>query len=207
MFDERNTVEFQIIAGALCLDFINTLDNRPAPERHKELLSTYRDWVEWAAQAGAARPAQKGALLSAAARHPDVATAALRKAIELRECLYRIVRASLRNQRPDPSDMERFNGFLGASLANLQLKARHGGFRLQWSEESEPVLDSLLWPIAKSASDLLTSGDLGKVRECDSPSCRWMFVDRSKNHTRRWCDMKACGNRLKARRFYHRQHT
>ncbi|HUM07230.1 MAG TPA: ABATE domain-containing protein [Terriglobales bacterium] len=200
-------MEFQIIAGELCLDFINTLDNRPSPERHTELLSTYGNLADWAFQAGAIGPAQKGALLAAAARRPHAAVAALRKAIELRECLYRIISHGLRNQRPDPSDVKVFNGFLGEALGRLQLQLRRGGYRLQFPGVSGPRLDSLLWPIAKSASNLLTSGDLSYVHECDSPSCRWMFVDRSKNHSRRWCDMKVCGNRLKARRFYHRQHT
>jgi predicted RNA-binding Zn ribbon-like protein len=57
----------------------------------------------------------------------------------------------------------------------------------------------------RSASDLLTSPDLENVHECDMSDCRWVFVDRSKNHRRRWCDMKVCGNRAKARKFYRRQ--
>ena len=65
--------------------------------------------------------------------------------------------------------------------------------------ERDPGLP--LWVLAMSASDLLTSDAVDRVRECDNPECRWLFLDTSKNHTRRWCDMKLCGNRMKARRF------
>jgi predicted RNA-binding Zn ribbon-like protein len=206
MFDEGTDVEFQIIAGEACLDFINTLDNRPSPERHKELLSTYRDLADWAAQAGVIAAAQRVALVRSAEAHPNAALITLRKAIELRECLCRIVSSRLRGRRPASDDIALFNRFLGEALSNLQLQAGRSGFRLDW-QESEAKLDALLWPVIKSASDLLTSPDLERVRECGSPSCRWLFVDRSKNHSRRWCDMKVCGNRLKARRFYQRQHA
>ena len=82
--------------------------------------------------------------------------------------------------------------------------ARTNGFRLEWRDK--PVrLEAPLWRVARSATDLLTSPDLQLVRECEDNACRWLFVDRSRNHSRRWCDMKVCGNRIKARTFY-RQH-
>jgi len=200
-------LKFQIIAGETSLDFINTLDNRPTPERHKDLLATYRDLADWAEQAGVMRAAQHAELLREAESHPGLAITALRKSVEFREGLYRIVSSKLNRQRPASDDIARFNRFLGEALSNLHLKAGGAGLRLDWNRSPPPKLDSLLWPVVRSASDLLTSSDLGLVRECDSPSCRWLFLDRSKNHSRRWCDMKVCGNRLKARRFYRRQHT
>ena len=203
--DEEDNVEFQIIAGEPCLDFINTLDNRPAAEHHTELLSTYCDLTDWALQAGVIAGAQRAELSRMAEAHPNAALAALRKAIELRECLYRIVSSRLKNRRPASEDLALFNRFLGEALSNLQLQAGRREFRLAWGNALGPRLDSLLWPVIKSASDLLISRELERVRECDSPSCRWLFLDRSKNHSRRWCDMSTCGNRLKARRFYHRQ--
>jgi predicted RNA-binding Zn ribbon-like protein len=205
MLDERGAVEFQIIAGELCLDFINTLDNRPIPERRKELLLTYQDLADWAVQAGALSPLQRTSLLRAAAIHPKGAEQALNKAIALRECLYRIISSVLPNRRAASDDIVAFNGYQGEAFSNLQLKPwRRGGYRLGWKEDPSR-LDSILWLIVRSASDLLTSPDLENVHECDMPSCRWIFVDRSKNHRRRWCDMKVCGNRAKARKFYRRQ--
>jgi predicted RNA-binding Zn ribbon-like protein len=203
-FDERSDVEFQIIAGELCLDFVNTLDNRPVPERRKELLPNYQDLADWAVQAGALSTLQRTALLREAGIHPKAAEQALGKAVALRECLYRIISNIQRHRRVSPDDLVAFNSYRGQALSNLQLKAARSGFRLGWKDDPSR-LDSILWPIVRSASDLLTSPDLENVHECDMPSCRWIFVDRSKNHRRRWCDMKVCGNRAKARKFHRRQ--
>lgn len=199
-------MEFQIIAGELCLDFINTLDNRPTPGRWKELLPTYADVVEWAAQAGAISERQKRGLLRTATENLRGAESVRQKAIELRECLHRLLVTSLQRQCPLVEDLAVYNRYLKAALAHLELQQSGRGFQVGW-EERAGQLESVLWPIVKSAHDLLTSEDLGLVRECDSASCRWLFLDRSKNHSRRWCDMSVCGNRVKAQRFYQRKGT
>jgi predicted RNA-binding Zn ribbon-like protein len=62
-------------------------------------------------------------------------------------------------------------------------------------------LELPLWILARSAADLLTSEQHAYVRQCASEECTWLFIDRSKNHSRRWCDMGDCGNREKARRL------
>ncbi len=197
-------MEYQIVAGEISLDFINTLDNRPLAGQQKELLASYQDLADWALQAGAVGPQQRAALLQSAAANSDAAAETLHKAVELRECLYRIVSSHLRNRPPTPEDLALFSRFLAESHSHLRLQAERSGFRLGWPA-SESRLDSLLWPIVRSAAGLLTSADLHHVRECDSAECRWVFLDRSKNHSRRWCDMKVCGNRVKAHRFYQRR--
>ena len=197
-------MEFQIVAGELCLDFVNTLDYRLFPDRRKELLPTYQDLADWAAQAGSISATQRTALLREAEAHPRAAARARNKAVELRECLYRIIDSTARNRRPRADDLVMLNRYRVEAFSNEELKATRRGFRLEWKDE--PLqLDSVLWPIVQSASALLTSPDLQNVHECDMETCRWLFVDRSKNHRRRWCDMKICGNRAKARTFYRRQ--
>jgi predicted RNA-binding Zn ribbon-like protein len=197
-------VKFQIIAGELCLDFINTLDNRPVPERRQELLQSYEDLGDWAAQAGALSAAQRVLLVHEAESHPKEAAAVRARAVELRECLYRIMTAVARNRRVSEDDLRDFNVYMGKALSHLELRPARKGFRLAWAE-NRPQLDSVLWPVVRSASDLLSGDDLKSVRECGVYTCRWLFVDRSKNHSRRWCDMRICGNRIKARKFYRRQ--
>lgn len=197
-------MEYQIVAGEISLDFINTLDNRPLAGQQKELLTSYQDLADWALQAGALSPQQRAALLQSAAANPAAAAATLHRAVELRECLNRIVSSHLRNHRPAPEDLALFSQFLAESHSHLQLQAERSGFRLGWAA-GESRLESLLWPIVKAAAGLLTSADLHHVRECDSAECRWVFLDRSKNHSRRWCDMKVCGNRVKAHKFYQRR--
>ena len=69
----------------------------------------------------------------------------------------------------------------------------------------EKALDSALWPIADSAAKLLTSPDRKRIKECASNNCLWLFLDTTKNHKRRWCDMKSCGNRAKVREHRRRK--
>jgi predicted RNA-binding Zn ribbon-like protein len=198
-------MDFNLIAGELCLDFVNTLDNRPVPERLKELLCSYEDLTDWATHAGAIESSQRVALNAEAKAHPGKAAVVLRRAVELREALYRILEARLAGRSVDEKDRIEFSAALGEALARRQLIPTRNGFRLDWP--AEPVhLESVLWPIADSAGRLLTSEDLARVRECGDQTCRWLFVDRSKNHSRRWCDMKVCGNRTKVRKFYRRSH-
>jgi predicted RNA-binding Zn ribbon-like protein len=66
-------------------------------------------------------------------------------------------------------------------------------------------LDLPEWALACSSEQFLTSSAMDQVRSCGSETCRWLFYDTSKNHSRRWCDMKICGNRMKARRFQQRR--
>ena len=197
-------MKFQIIAGELCLDFINTLDNRPVPERRQELIQSYDDLLDWATEAGVLSAAQRVVLLREAESHPKEAAAVRARAIELRECLYRIMTAVARNRRVAEDDLRDFNIYLGEGLSHMELRRARKGFRLSWPENHHR-LDSVLWPIVRSGSDLLSGEELESVRECGADTCRWLFVDRSKNHSRRWCDMRICGNRIKAKNFYRRQ--
>ena len=74
---------------------------------------------------------------------------------------------------------------------------------LNWTYTfEERKLDQMLWPIIRSAAELLTSDKLDRVCECPGENCGWLFIDMSRNRSRRWCDMKDCGNRAKARRHY-----
>ena len=197
-------MKFQIIAGELCLDFINTLDNRPVPTRQHELVPTYPDLLEWALQAGGISRAQHAALRRQAEFHPKQAEAVRLRAVELRECLHSMMSTITRNRRAPADDLQTLNTYMGEALAHLELHPVQRDYRLEWGH-GLTNLDSVLWPIARSASDLLTGEDLKRVRECGVGACRWLFVDRSKNLSRRWCDMKTCGNRMKARKFYRRQ--
>src|SRR5262249_35815517 len=134
------------------------------------------------------------------------------EAIELREALYRLFTA--RANRPEPSAADRsvLNAALARSLARQQLEYHDGHFSLH-AVRTEGDLDCMLWPIAKSAAEILTSAEeLGRVRVCEATvldSCAWLFLDETRNRARRWCSMKDCGNRAKARRFYqrHRGHA
>jgi predicted RNA-binding Zn ribbon-like protein len=132
-------------------------------------------------------------------------SAAFSLALELRGAIYRIF--SSRAQRRDvPIDeVERINELLGETLSRRRIGQRDGDFVWSWTEDDVDDLRAPIWPIVESAATLLTSGDLDRVRECNAEDCNWLFLDRSRAGTRRWCSMKSCGNRAKARRHYRRQ--
>jgi predicted RNA-binding Zn ribbon-like protein len=205
----RTPVGFEFIAGDLSLDFINTLDintlaSHVGPASEDDSLKSYRDLVDWAVQAGALSPSQRTFRLRLAKEKPQAAEATFKQAVQFRSSLHRLVVALMERHSPAPDDLRRFNALLSDAQAHFQLHGTPEGYRLQLlNDPRQPC--SMLWPIASAASQLLTSGDAHFIRQCDAESCRWFFVDRSKNHSRRWCDMKVCGNRAKARQFYRQQ--
>ncbi len=193
---------FELTGGALCLDFANTVDNRPAGAR--ELLRSYEDLISWAEQAGVIDAGLANALRNEAARRPHAAESALAGARALREALYAIFSARAAGRPSPPEAVATLNAAMAPSLARLQLDARpDGAFAWRWSFD-DGALDGLLAPIVDSAAELLTAPDLARVRECEADTCGWLFIDRSRNRSRRWCDMAVCGNRAKVRRHYAR---
>ena len=193
---------FELSAGRLCLDLPNTLSRRvtAAPV---ELLATYGHLVAWARLAGLVDDAVSAALLAEAARRPDEARRVLRRALALREAIYAAMHATVED-RPVPADaLATINAEAARAGAHARIVPADSGFAWSW-DEGGPSLDRPLWPVARSTAELLTSPELSQVRECAADDCGWLFVDTSKNHSRRWCDMAVCGNRAKARRHYAR---
>jgi predicted RNA-binding Zn ribbon-like protein len=202
------SVVFQLVAGSLPLDFTNTLDNRGmGPEREQELLSTYADLTAFLRQSNAISDALARKLNARAAREPRVAAAIVTKAQALREAMYRVIEAIAENREPAPADLKSVNDAVANSASRSHLQRSGENFAWTWSGEPD-ALERALWPIIRATADLLTSENLSRIRLCEADTCRWAFLDTSRNRSRRWCDMKVCGNRAKARRFYERQrHT
>lgn len=187
----------------LCLTFTNTASAR-VDGTLKEQLHSYEDLLAWGEREGAL-PASSAAQLADLARSsPQQARGMLHAAIELREALYRIFTAHAESREPPADDLSMLNRVLAQTLPHLQLAAGPEGFTWEWNED-ELDLGRMLWPVARSAADLLTSDDLARVRECAGERCNWLFIDRSKNHSRRWCDMQDCGNVAKVRRYRSRK--
>jgi predicted RNA-binding Zn ribbon-like protein len=193
---------FEITGGALCLDLANTVDNR-LREHPRELLHHFADLVAWSRQAGALTADRAMHLLRASARRPAAARAAVRGARELREALFRIFSAAAARRSAPPADLALLNAAAGSAFRHLRIGRARGGFAWQW-EDDPAALDRMLWPVLRSAAELLTSSDLRRVRQCAAGTCGWLFLDHSKNGSRRWCNMKVCGNRAKVRQFYKR---
>ena len=195
---------FEFVSDDTALDFVNTVDNREDPERRKELLNTFGDLVSWGRQAGLITHSESERLTAKAARSSGQARAALRRAKLLREALYRIFSAIAAEQQPAPADVALLDSMDQQAMAHRRIgHHEEGGFGWQWRTQGAE-LELILWQVAKAAAELLTSDLVYNVRTCAGDSCRWLFVDISRNRSRRWCDMKVCGNRAKARKFYER---
>jgi predicted RNA-binding Zn ribbon-like protein len=186
----------------LCLDFANTVDNRPTQEP-KELLGSYSDLVSWSVQAGALQQTDAPRLLRLAGRSPERAERVLARARELREAVFGVFSdlAAGRQAREEPLVL--LEGSLKRALGRRRLVRAGTAFAWRWAP-GEEALDAMLLPVVHSAGELLTSQEHARLRECAADNCAWLFLDRSRNGTRRWCDMTVCGNRSKARRFYER---
>jgi len=194
---------FEITGGHLCLDLANTLDNRPTAEP-RELLLDFQDLVSWGMQAGAISGAIGRTLRKDAKRNPQGARQTLGRARRVREDIFRIFSALAAGHAPPSPALEGLNAALSEAFSRRRLKVAGSGMGWAWPESPPLHLDRVLWPALVSAAELLTSDELSRVRECEGERCAWLFMDRSKNRSRRWCDMTVCGNRVKARRHYAR---
>lgn len=204
---------FQLVAGHVVLDFANTLDNRYSPAGETELLQSYAALLRFAAQSAILTPGQVQSVRrlsgngSPRAGPNRAAEAVLRSAVRLREAIDRIFRAIASHRQPVAGDLALLNHEMEGAAAHRRIAPAivmgRPAFTWQWSE-LDSDLAGPLWPVAHAAAELLASDDCALVRECHSVTCRWLFLDYSKNHSRRWCDMKTCGNRVKARRYYHK---
>jgi predicted RNA-binding Zn ribbon-like protein len=201
---------FELAGGRLCLDFANTVSDIRGGPSERDRLVDYADLLSWGRQAGAVSEPLARRLAAEARRRPADARATFGEAIELREAIYRVFLAFAQGREPPKADLAVLNAALGRALSHRRIERRSRGdacCALGW-EEVPDALDAVLWPVAASAAELLVGGDdLARVRVCglyESHECGWLFVDETKSHTRRWCSMKDCGNRAKARRHYQR---
>ena len=189
-----------LLGGRVCLDFCNTIDARDSSEP-VEWLHSYVDLVRWSLHAGTLVSGDSEPLLRLAEARPEKASHVLDEAIRLRETMYRIFRAVVDGHNIAAEELQEFNRFHRDALVHLILIRGNDGFGWQWANTRQ--LEYVLWPVARSASELMTASELDRVRQC--PGCGWLFLDQSRNRSRTWCDMQFCGNRAKARRYYERR--
>jgi predicted RNA-binding Zn ribbon-like protein len=185
----------------VCLDFVNTLDDRHILP--KELLVTYSDLVRFGEDAGLLDGRQADGLQERSRINPGGAQEALVRGRELREAIHDVFWEVINRRPVPPAALAKLNAFAQDAAMHMSLVTVRGGFA--WKFDDVRDFDRVLWPIARAAGDLLATEQLAYVRACFSKSCEWFFLDTSKNHQRRWCDMTRCGNREKFRNFYRRQ--
>jgi predicted RNA-binding Zn ribbon-like protein len=197
--DEVTPVEtMDLVGGNVCLDFVNTGSHRASPP-FKEKLGAYGDLVTWVGRVDeGVDEATAARLRRLAERDPAVAESVLVRARALREAIYRAFSAMSKGGRADAPDLELIGVEAARATAHRRLVPTAEG--CMWEYAESDALERPLWPVALAAAALATSDDVSRVKECASDTCNWLFLDVSKNRSRRWCDMKDCGNRAKARR-------
>jgi predicted RNA-binding Zn ribbon-like protein len=192
---------FKTRSGWLCLDFANTVDWH-ASQNPEETLKSYADLIKWAEGEGVIDARLAESLSRLAAHQPQAAEQSLQRARELRETIYRVLTNRSLGKPADPGDLAALNKSVSGLPPHLKLAAGGDCFGWKWNPAGQR-LDSLTEPVVWSAAQLLTSEALERVGRCaDERGCGWLFWDNSRNQSRRWCDMRDCGNRAKARRHY-----
>jgi predicted RNA-binding Zn ribbon-like protein len=190
------------VGGDPALDLVNTVDwtsRGPADER----LGTYEQLTRWAEGAGVLGAAAGRRLRRVASERPRAAAAALEYGHRTRATLRDLFGAIARDELPGDA-LPRFNQLLADAMERLEIVPEAGsrgraGYDWRWrGQDSDPR--AVVWPVIWSAASLLKSEELGNVRMCDGDDCGWMYVDRSRNGLRRWCQMRTCGTREKTRR-------
>jgi predicted RNA-binding Zn ribbon-like protein len=183
----------RVVGGNLALDFVNTLDGDPP----SECLRGYGDLVAWSVRVGLLSADEGERLARAADDRPADAEAAHGDALRLRGALYSVFRAIAEDEDPPLRDLEDLRGYECEALSRGRLTRGDHGFDWEWTEERD--LARILWPVAHAATELLTSEDLGRLKLC--AGCYWLFLDASRNRSRRWCTMEVCGTDEKMRRY------
>nr|WP_256979370.1 ABATE domain-containing protein [Burkholderia sp. AU33423] len=184
----------------LSIDFANTLYWRGS-DPPTETFGTMDDLLAWCREQ-ASVPA--GLVDACRAYGEEVGEPAmLAHALALREALYRLFLAQAEQREPQADDLALLGGFLAEAASRVALARIDGGYAWRIGE-GRATLAGLLSPVLWSAIDLLGGARLAKVKRCANDACQWLFIDDSKNGSRRWCSMSSCGNRAKAYRHYHK---
>jgi predicted RNA-binding Zn ribbon-like protein len=199
---------FKFKGGVPCLDFVNTLAWR-LTDRPVEYLGSYEDLLVWGGQASLLAPDETEALSEWATTDPEEARGTLSRAVALREAVHRVLTAAITGEPQDEDALSKLNRELSGALSRLRLAPAAGGaYVWAWDrggDDGGPPLDRPLWSVARSAAELLTSPKLGRVKVCAGEGCGWMFLDESRNVSRRWCDSRDCGNRERVRAYFARK--
>jgi predicted RNA-binding Zn ribbon-like protein len=196
--------QFDLSGGQLALDLANTISRRDDPARRREHLESYADALSFLRQSRALTPQQANHLRDHALQHPQEARRSFANIVKLREAVYRLFADVAQGKPVAGTDLKLVSQFAIEALRHRALTPHNGGYGWEWLTEQRNGLDRALWPMAQAAADLLISDELKIVRFCEAPDCQWLFLDHSRNRSRRWCDMASCGNRAKARRHYQR---
>jgi predicted RNA-binding Zn ribbon-like protein len=188
----------------ISLEFANTV-RWHASQHPEETLLSFTDLVAWARQVGLTTEAEARRLTRHAQANSEAAQRTLDRAVRLREAIYAVFTAIIHNKPVPMTELDQLNAVLNEWAEGARIEQGPSGFTWRFKPQQED-LDTFLGPIALSAANLLLTEKHRRVGQCaDDRGCGWLFLDTSKNHSRRWCDMNDCGNRAKQKRLKQRK--
>jgi predicted RNA-binding Zn ribbon-like protein len=199
------THRFTLAGGHPVLDFLNSMGGHRLTEPREDLV-TPEDLVSWGLQAGWLDADRAHPMLVEIQLRPAEARVALGRVRAFREALFRVFLAVSEDAQPAPEPLEAFEREVRRAWVERRL-IRTSEHDYRWVSAESARIDAFIPGLALAASDLLTGPDRRRIRICEATAtdgCGWLFLDTSKNGTRRWCEMATCGNRYKARRHYAR---
>jgi predicted RNA-binding Zn ribbon-like protein len=193
--------DLRLVGGNVALDFANTAEGTSEGEIEREHLLGYEDLVFWGCHVGHLSREDGERLLRQGRERPIEADAVFVHALGFRGHLHKLFRAVSEGDEPPTESVEVLRRFESEAISRAALASSGDGFAWKWKLGND--MAGVLWPVAHSATELLVSGPLGRVKGC--AGCNWLFVDESKNRSRRWCSMEECGTHAKIRRYVARR--
>ncbi|MGN6031693.1 MAG: CGNR zinc finger domain-containing protein [Thermomicrobiales bacterium] len=195
--------------GACFLDFINTVDRTPeapgALPAWDDLAPGYANLLAWAEMAGLVEEAQAESLRRTARKDGRGAAAVRRRAVALREALHGLVTAMLDGEEPSSDALETLDAEVRLLQQAQELAVVDGRLVSRTAPGRDRDLDAVLRPVVASAREVLGDHGVTRIRRCAAPECRTLFLDTTKNGSRRFCSASGCGNVTRIRRFRARQ--
>jgi predicted RNA-binding Zn ribbon-like protein len=189
-------IPHRFTGGVLALDTANTVVLRGDAARTFDRFADPAEIARFAEAASIFRAAELGGRTLTVSSPRAIAPVVL----SIRETTDRLFRGAVKRGAPIAADMA---PFLRSCADGLEAAAeeRLGAPEKPFGEPSTPIAFEAA--LAASSLSLLGDGTMRRIRIC--PNCNWLFLDRSRNSSRLWCDMAVCGNRRKASRHYKRR--
>lgn len=186
---------YKLVGGEPSLDLVNTI-SWPGTDREHDWLDRGGNVTAWAAAVGLIG---KDTQRKLDALPPAMVRAELSHIRRIRKVLAGVLTPLGHRERPSRRAIEGLNDLVKKAGRERRIGVRS----LEWEWENPTMLHEVLAPVVWNAAQVLTSGDHTRLGHC--PGCEWIFLDSTRNRSRRWCDMEDCGSRDKALRYYHRK--
>jgi len=193
--------DIRLVGGAAILDLANTQSGPPGGSPDIESLGAFDDVIRWAERADALDPDAARRLARVAARRPAEARAAFERTMALRRDAYDVFSALATGRQPPAAELARLREAATEALMHAAVADADGTFALRWAATDDP--NRAWWPVAYAGLELLLHGPLDRIKGCGG--CRYLFLDETKNRSRRWCSMNDCGTREKMRTYVARR--